>query len=168
MHILLNRPHETWDRLLVLLGEMQVVFQEFLSLLCEEEGLLLRMDRQGIADIMEKKEQGLEEMCRYEQQVMTMLQQLAGPENQEHLGGWLKKLREPQAFKAETIFHELVGLARKIQAQGKRNEAVIRRTQHVVREAIHLIYTGLGTGPVYQGSGALRAPSVLSSVQLQG
>jgi len=165
---LLIRTPEMWDHLLALLEEMQVVFHEFLSLLREEERLLLAMDRSGVADITEKKEQGLEEMCRYEQQVMAVLQQLAGPENQEHLGGWLKKLREPQAFKAETIFHELFGLVRKIQAQGKKNEAVIRRTQHVVREAINLIYTGLGTGPVYQGSGALRAPSVLSSVQLQG
>ena len=41
---MLNRPYETWDHLLGLLGEMQVVFQEFLSLLREEERLLLGMD----------------------------------------------------------------------------------------------------------------------------
>ena len=37
-----------------------MVFQKFLSLLREEERLLLAMDRQGVADITEKKEQVLE------------------------------------------------------------------------------------------------------------
>ena len=165
---MLNRPYETWDHLLGLLGEMQVVFQEFLSLLREEERLLLGMDRQRVADIMEKKEQVLETMCRYEQQVMAVMHQLAGAKNQESLGGWLKKSRQPQASSANTIFHELFGLTLKIQEQGKKNEALIRRTQHVVREAINLIYTGLGTGPVYQGSGALQFSSVPSSVNLHG
>ncbi len=165
---MLNCPYKTWDHLLTLLGEMQGVFQELLSLLPEEERLLLGMDRQGVADITEKKEQVLEAMCRYEQQVMAVMHELAGPKNQESLGGWLKKSRQPQAPLANTIFHELFGLARKIQEQGKKNEALIRRTQHVVREAINLIYTGLGTGPVYQGSGALQFSSVPSSVNIQG
>ena len=165
---MLNCPYKTWDHLLTLLGEMQGVVQELLSLLPEEERLLLGMDRQGVADITEKKEQVLEAMCRYEQQVMAVMHELAGPKNQESLGGWLKKSRQPQAPLANTIFHELFGLARKIQEQGKKNEALIRRTQHVVREAINLIYTGLGTGPVYQGSGALQFSSVPSSVNIQG
>jgi flagellar biosynthesis/type III secretory pathway chaperone len=147
---------------------MQVVFQEFLSLLREEERLLLGMDRPGVANITEKKEQVLEAMCRYEQQVMAVMHQLAGPENRELLGGWLKKSRQSQASSANTIFHELFGLTRKIQEQGKKNEALIRRTQHVVREAINLIYTGLGTGPVYQGSGTLQFSSLPSSVNLHG
>jgi len=165
---LLNRPYETWDHLLGLLGEMQVVFQEFLSLLREEERLLLSMDRQGVADITEKKEQVLEAMCRYEQQVMAVIHQLAGPKNQESLGGWLKTSRQPQASLANAIFHELLGLIRKITEQGKKNQTLIRRTQYVVREAINLIYTGLGTGPVYQGSGVLQFSTVPSSVNLQG
>jgi len=165
---LLNRPYETWGHLLKLLGEMQVVFQEFLSLLREEERLLLGMDRPGVANITEKKEQVLEAMCRYEQQVMAVMHQLGGPKNRELLGGWLKKSRQSQASSANTIFHELFGLTRKIQEQGKKNEALIRRTQHVVREAINLIYTGLGTGPVYQGSGTLQFSSLPSSVNLQG
>ena len=145
-----------------------MVFQEFLSLLREEECLLLAMDRSGVANIMEKKEQVLEGMCRYEQQVMTVMQQLAGPKNQESLGGWLKQSRQPQASTANTIFHESYKLAQKIQAQGKKNEVLIRRTQHVVREAINLIYTGLGAGPVYQGSGTLQFSSVPSSVNIHG
>ena len=165
---MLNPPYETWGHLLKLLGEMQVVFQEFLSLLREEEGLLLGMDRPGVANITEKKEQVLVAMCRYEQQVMAVMHQLAGPENRELLGGWLKKSRQSQASSVNAIFHELFGLTRKIQEQGKKNEALIRRTQHVVREAINLIYTGLGTGPVYQGSGTLQFSSLPSSVNLHG
>ena len=165
---MLNRPHETWDHLIYRLKEMQGVFQEFLFLLREEERLLLRMDRQGIADIAEKKEQVLEGMCRYEQQVMGGLHRLAGPENLEQLGQWLKQSTHPQALLANRIFHELHVLARKIQEQGKKNETVIRRTQHIVREAVNLIYTGLGAGPVYQGTGTLQFSSVPSSVNLQG
>ncbi len=165
---MLNHSPEAWDHFLVLLGKMQGVFHQFLSLLGEEERLLLGMDRQGVADITEKKEQVLEGMCRYEQQVMAMLERLAGQENRDQPGRWLKKSPQPQAKAARTIFHELSGLARKIQEQGKKNEAIVRRTQHVVREAINLIYTGLGTGPVYQGSGALQFSSVPSSVNLQG
>ena len=168
MSVVRSRSHETWDHLLGLLEKMQEVFQEFLSLLAEEERLLVSLDRQGVAEITEKKEQVLEGMCRYEERVMAMLQRLAGPENQEQLGKWLQQAPHPHASVANTIFHELYGLAKNIQEQGKKNEAIVRRTQHVVREAINLIYTGLGTGPVYQGSGALQYSSVPSSVNLQG
>ena len=60
---MLNHSPEAWDHFLVLLGKMQGVFRQFLSLLGEEERLLLGMDRQGVADITEKKEQVLEGMC---------------------------------------------------------------------------------------------------------
>lgn len=163
-----NHSDETWDALLSLLGEMQGVFQDFLSLLCQEERLLLAMDREEVATLTDTKEHVLETMCRYEQQLMGVLQHLAGPEHHHALGGWLKQVRQPQAFKANTTLHELFGLTQKIQAQGRKNEALIRRTQHVVREAINLIYTGLGTGPVYQGSGALQFSTVPSSVNLRG
>ena len=150
------------------LTEMREVFQKFLLLLLEEECVLLRMDRQRVADITEKKEQVFEEMCRYEQQITATLQQLAGLENLECLEGWLIRSSHPQVVSAKKVFQELHGLALKIQEQGRKNGAVIRRTQHVVREAINLIYTGLGTGPVYQGSGALQFSSVPSSVNLHG
>ncbi len=165
---MLNRSHETWDSLLDLIDTLQEIFQEFLALLCEEEQLLLKMDRQQIAGVTERKEQVLDAMCRYEQQVMSVLEDLAGPENLEAIGQWLKNVHEPQAVLVNERLHELMGVAHKIQAQGKKNEAIIRRTQHVVGEAINLIYTGLGNGPVYQGSGTLQAPSVLSSVHLHG
>jgi len=164
----LNHSSETWDHLQVLLAEMQALFQNFLSLLNKEERLLLVMDRQGVADITEKKDQVLDGMQRYEQQVMGVMCQLAGSEHQGHLGGWLRNVPHRHAVSTNTIFHELNGLIQKIQEQGKKNESLIRRTQHVVRGAINLIYAGVGTGPVYQGSGTLRAPSVLSSVQLHG
>ncbi len=164
----MNRPHKTWDHLLVLLGEMRSIFQGFMVLLREEERLLLGMDRKRIADVTEKKEQALDAMCRYEQQVMALLRQLAGSHSQDRLEVWLQKARQPQASSANTMLHELFGLTRTIQTQGKKNAALTRRTQHVVREAINLIYTGLGVGPVYQGSGALHFPAVPSSVHLHG
>ena len=165
---MLNRSHEAWDHLVILLEKMQLVFQEFLSLLREEERSLQSMDRQGIAEITDKKEQVLEEMCRYEQQVMALLLRLAGPENGQQLGQWLKQSPQPQALLVNALLHDIFELAQLIQGQGKQNEAIIRRTQHVVREAINLIYTGLGAGPVYQGSGALQFSSVPGSVNLHG
>lgn len=165
---MLNRGQEPWGHLLVLLGEMHAAFEQFLSFLCDEERLLGAMDRQGVADMADKKEQALAEMSRYEKQVGIVIHQLAGPEHRGKVDAWLKQLRHPQAMKARTIFHELIGLTQKIQAQGRKNEILIRRTQCVVREAISLIYTGLGTGPVYQGSGALQFSSAPSSVSLHG
>ena len=163
-----NRAQTPWDHLLVLLEEMHAAFQQFLSFLCDEERLLVAMDRQGIGDMAEKKEQALAEMSRYEKHVSMMIHQLAGPEYRGQIDTWLKQLRHPQAMKASTLFHALLGLSQKIQAQGRRNEFLIRRAQCVVREAISLIYTGLGTGPVYQGSGALQFSTAPSSVSLHG
>ena len=164
----MNRTHETWDHLLALLGEMRSAFHEFTSLLRDEKRILLGMDRKGIADVTEKKEYALEAMCRYQHQVVAVLQQLAGSEHQGKFGAWLQKSRHPQASSANTILQELGGLIRSIQAQGKHNEACIRRTQHVVQEAIHLMYAGLGTGPVYQGSGTLQYAPVPGSVSFRG
>ncbi len=165
---MLNRAQGPWDHLLVVLGEMHAGFEQFLSFLCAEERLLAAMDRQGVADMADKKEQALAEMSRYEKQVSTAFHQLAGPEHRGQVDAWLKQFRHPQAMKASKIFHGLFGLTRKIQAQGRKNEILIRRTQCVVREAIHLIYSGLGTGPVYQGSGVLQFSTAPSSVSLHG
>ncbi len=163
-----DRALAPWDHLLVLLGEMHAAFEQFLSFLCDEERLLVAMDRQGVGDIAEKKEQALAEMSRYEQQVSMVIQQLAGPEHRGQVDAWLKQSRHSHAMKARTIFHELIGFTQKIQAQGRKNEILIRRMQCVVREAINLIYTGLGTGPVYQGSGALQYSTAPSSMSLHG
>lgn len=151
-----------------MLTEAQSSFQQYFVLLSDEERTLRIMDRQGLADVNSQKELVLDAMCRLEQQVERELQQLAGSDVHESIGSWLKKVRDPQGQAAHAILAELFRLARRIQEQGKKNEALIRRVQHRVREAIHFMYTGLGTGPVYQGSGTLNFPSAPSSVHLQG
>jgi len=163
----MNRSSESWDYLLVLLGEMGVVFQEFMDLLGVEKQKLLSMDRQGVANVTEKKEQVLDRMCRYEQQVTGLLHQLAG-NAQQPLGLWLKGTSEPQASSAHLLLQDLFELTAKIQEKGKENETLTRRTQHVVREAINLVHSSLGSGPVYQGTGTLHFPSVPNSVHLHG
>ena len=165
----MNRSSESWGCLLVLLGEMRVVFQEFLSLLGDEKQKLLAMDREGVAYVTEKKEQVLDRMCRYEQQVTDLLHQLAGNEPQQ-LGLWLKGTSKqgPQESSAKLLLQDLFELTAKIQEKGKENEKLTRRTQHVVREAINLVHTSLGSGPVYQGTGNLHFPSVPNSVHLHG
>jgi hypothetical protein len=165
----MNHPQQaTWERLLAMLGEAQSSFQEYFFLLSHEERTLRIMDRQGLADVNSQKEEVLDVMCRLEQQVEREIQQLAGPAVHEGTWSWLKKSPDPRAQSAHGMLNELLRLAHTIQKQGKKNEALIRRIQHRVGEAIHFMYTGLGRGPVYQGSGTLNFPSVPSSVHLQG
>jgi hypothetical protein len=165
----MNYPQQaTWERLLVILEEAQSSFQQYFSLLSHEEHTLRTMDPKGLTDVNSQKEQVLDAMCRLAQQVERELRWLAGLEAHESIWSWLKKARDPRAQLAHGMLTELLRLARRIQEQGKRNEDFIRRIQHRVREAIHFMYTGVGTGPVYQGSGTLNFPSVPSSVHLQG
>jgi len=165
----MNHPQQaTWEGLLAILAEAQSSFQVYASLLSHEERTLRIMDRQGLTDVNSQKEQVLDVMCRLEQQVESELRQLGGSEVYESIGSWLQKVRDPRAQSAHGMLMELFRLARMIQEQGRKNEDLIRRVQHRVREAIHFMYTGLGTGPVYQGSGTLNFPLLPSSVHLQG
>lgn len=165
----MNHPQSaSWERLLVMLTEAQSLFQRYVGLLAHEERTLRIMDRQGLTEVNNQKEQVLDAMCRLEQQVERELQQLVGSHIHESVRSWLKKAQDPRAQSAHGMLIELLRLARTIQDQGKKNETLIRRIQHSVREAMHFIYTGLGTGPVYQESGTLNFPSVPSSVHLQG
>ena len=152
----------------MLLSEAQSSFQRFIVLLSDEERTLRNMDRQGLTDVNGQKEQVLDVMCRLEQQVESELQQLSGSEVPESMWSWLKNTGDPRAQSAHVMLIELQRLARSIQEQGKQNESLIHRTQQKVREAIHFMYTGWGTGLVYQGSGTVNVPSVPSSVHLQG
>ncbi len=158
----------TWERLLEMLAESQAVFHQFGVLLFQEAHSLRNMDQSKLVEVNSQKEQVLDTMRRLEQQVECELYQLAGAVPQESIWSWLKAVPDPRAQSAQSMLIELLRLARLIQEQGKKNDAVIRPIYHRVREAIHVIYTGLGTGPVYQGSGVLNFPSVPSSVHLQG
>jgi hypothetical protein len=143
-------------------------FQQYLRLLALEERTLRIMDRQGLTEVNSQKEQVLDAMCRLEPQIEREFQQLAGVEGQRSLWSWLSKSHDPRAKSAHGLLTELLGLAGLIQDQGKKNEALICRTQLRVREAIHFMSTKWSPGPLYQGSGSLNFPSVPSSVHLQG
>ncbi|MDH5698459.1 MAG: flagellar protein FlgN [Nitrospirota bacterium] len=165
----MNHPQSaTWERLLEMLAEAQSAFQQYGVLLFQEAHSLRIMDQPNLFEVNGKKEQVLDTMRRLEQQVEHELHQLAGAVVQESIWNWLKSVQDPRAQSAQRMLLELLRLGRLIQEQGRKNEAMIRPIYHRVREAIHVIYTGLGTGPVYQGSGSLNFPSVPSSVHLQG
>lgn len=151
-----------------MLAEAQSAFQQYGILLFQEAHSLRIMDQPNLIEVNSRKEQVLDTMRRLEQQVEGELHQLAGAVAQEAIWSWLNGVQDPRAQSAQGMLMELRRLARLIQEQGKKNEAVIRPIYHRVREAIHVIYTGLGTGPVYQGSGTLNFPSVPGSVHLQG
>jgi hypothetical protein len=165
----MNHPQSaTWERLLKILAEAQSAFQQYGILLFQEAHSLRIMDQPNLIEVNSRKEQVFDTMRRLEQQVEGELHQLAGAVAQEAIWSWLNGVQDPRAQSAQGMLMELRRLARLIQEQGKKNEAVIRPIYHRVREAIHVIYTGLGTGPVYQGSGTLNFPSVPGSVHLQG
>jgi flagellar biosynthesis/type III secretory pathway chaperone len=158
----------TWERLLEILAEAQSVFQEYGVLLCQEAHSLRLMDQVKLVEVNSQKEQVLDTMRRLEQQVERDLHQLAGAGASESIWHWLNAVPDPRAQSAQRRLIELQRLARLIHEQGKKNEALIRPIYHRVHEAIHVMYTALGTGPVYQGSGALNFPSVSGSVYIQG
>ena len=158
----------TWAQILVLGEEAKSVFADYWDLLRQEEHGLRRMNHQEIADLTEKKEYALERMCRYEQQVISAIHTLTGSTGQDRLLDCLDRISDPRAKSVQNLLRELALQANTIQEQGKTNDRLLRRAQHVVGEAINLIYTGLGTGPVYQGSGALSTPSLPSTMHLHG
>lgn len=165
----MNHPQSTtWERLLKALAEAQAAFQQYGVLLFQEAHSLRIMDQPKLVEVNSQKEQVLDTMRRLERQVEDELQQLAGAVAQESIWTWLKAVPDPRAQSAQIMLIDLLRLARLIQEQGKKNEAAIRPIYHRVREAIQVMYTGLGTGPVYQGSGTLHFPLVPSSVHLQG
>ncbi len=157
-----------WDDLCRIFQKTQRVCEEYLSLLEGEEKLVQQMDRTGLSEILGRKEQVLDSLCRYEREVENVLQALVNEQGYSSWADWLEREPSGQADVVQDWLGKLRHLARQIHNQGKTNEIRIRRSQHVVREAVNLIYAGVGSGPVYQGSGTLRTPSVLSSVQLQG
>ncbi|MDT3779507.1 flagellar export chaperone FlgN [Nitrospira sp. MA-1] len=165
----MNHPQSAkWERLLKALAEAQAAFQQYGVLLFQEAHSLRIMDQPKLVEVNSQKEQVLNSMRRLEKQVEGALHQLVGDVAQETIWTWLKANPDPQAQTVQSMLIDLRRLARLIQEQGKKNESAIRPIYHRVCEAIQVMYTGLGTGPVYQGSGTLYFPSVPSSVYLQG
>lgn len=165
----MTQPQQSpWEHLLRMLDEAQSVFQQYLGLLSHEECQLRSVNRQELHEVNARKEHVLDAMCQIEQQVERELYRLAGAEGHDTIGTFLKKSRNPQAQTASALLSGLVNLAGAIQEQGKQNEAMIGRIQQRIREAILFMHTGLGTAPVYQGSGSLHFPPVPGAVHLQG
>ena len=158
----------SWDQLLVMAEKARTVFADYLDLLRQEECVLRRMNRQEMADLTERKGQALDLLCRYEQQVVSEIQVLTGSKGTEGIWLGLQRASDPRALSVQNLLREISLLADHIREQGRTNEGLIRRTQHVVREAINLIYLGMGAVPVYQGSGDLSTPSLPGSMHLHG
>lgn len=157
-----------WSNLVEILNETQQCLRSFSFLLMEEEGALRGMERGALGEIASKKEQVLESLSRYDQQVQSGLEQLSSPLGGDRLFEWLNRAAQPEAAIIYARLGDLRSLAQQVRDQGKKNEALIYRMQAVVGQAIHLIYSGLGKGPVYQSSGGLRFPEAPGSVHIHG
>ncbi len=157
-----------WSTLVTLLKDTQVCLRTFLTLLLNEEDALRAMDRQTLDEITYKKEQILGDLNRYDHQVQTSLGPIfRSTDSLKHLVE-VERVSQPEASTISRQVEELRSLVESIRQQGKKNETLVSRMQHVVGQAIHLIYTGLGRGPVYQSSGGLHFPEAPGSVHISG
>ena len=163
----MNRT-DLWGRLAHTLRSECDAYRHFLQLLKEEAPCLQQLSPQALHDVTSQKTQVLALIQQLDGVRMGLLKRLAGPACKEDLIPWLARSIHPRASEAQAALKELVRFGREAKAHGKRNGALLSHAQYVVREALHVIYTGLGAQPLYGQSGQLSFPSVTGSVSLQG
>ena len=159
---------QPWQQVVALLRDTRGCLQSFLKLLVDEESALKSMDRKILDEITHQKEQILESLRQYDQKVHNSLGWEIGALNPGSLEQELQQAPQQDRTVIRQLVRDLQALVQSIRDQGKRNEGLIQRMQHVVGQAIHLIYSGLGRGPVYQASGGLNFPDPLGTVHISG
>lgn len=157
-----------WEALQQLFRRLLNSLEEFSELLAEEEAVMTRLDREKMMVLVEQKAGVLEAVQRCEQQMVAVLR----PWVPTGLSGdcW-NVIKQSPEFSRVLQLPEFKAIQRetaRIREQGQKNVVLIRRGQYVVREAMSLVYAGLGQGPVYQGTGTLRVQPVPCSVNLHG
>ena len=163
------KPHSIpWKSLRQLMQHVQDSLKTFAQLLVEEEAVMKRLDRDQMAAVVEQKAQALEGFHRHEQELVAVLRPWVPTGSIADCWHTMAHAPEFKALAQHPLFNMIVITAQRIRDQGQRNAAVIRRGQYVVQEAIHLMYEGLGQGPVYQGTGTFRTQPAPSSVNLRG
>lgn len=148
--------------------QLQLFLEEFFKLLVQEEVVMKRLNRENMSAVVEHKETVLEKIQRSEQQLIAVLRPWISRESaadcwkvitQDSRFADVRQLPAFQAIQRETA---------RIRVQSQKNSVLVRRGQYVVREALNLIQTSLGQGPVYQGTGTLQIQPAPYSVNLRG
>ncbi len=159
---------QPWQQVVALLKDTRRCLQSFLTLLIDEESALKAMDRKILDDITDQKEQILESLRQYDQSVHDSLGWEMGFVSQGSLERELQQAPPQDRTVIRQLVRDLHDLVQRVREQGKRNEGLIQRMQHVVGQAIHLMYSGLGRVPVYQATGGLHFPDPPGTVHISG
>ena len=164
----MNTASLPWQSLRPVLRQLHDALNALAQLLVEEETVMKRLDRGRMTLLVEQKSQVLESVQRYEQELVAVLRPWVPTGSLAECWALIRSAPECQALALDPLFKMITVTAQHIREQGGRNAALIRRGQYVVQEALNLVHVGLGQGPVYQGSGTLRAHPVSCSVNLHG
>ena len=163
------KPHSIpWVALQQVFQQLQVSLEEFSSLLEQEEAVMKRLDRENMMALVDHKATVLENIQRSEQQLVAVLRPWAPTESSVNC--WNVITQDPQFSRVFQlpVFKAIQRETARIREQGQKNAVLVRRGQYVVREALNLVYAGVGQGPVYQGTGTLRVQPAPCSVNLRG
>ena len=130
---------------------------------------MLKVNRDQLREITQQKEQILSSIRQLEQARLSRLNDLIGDQALDALTDWLRRHQVPESKKVQAALNRLVSISElKVKQQSEKNATLIFRGLYVVREALSLMYTGLGTQPVYGDSGQLTFPSVATSLNFKG
>ena len=157
-----------WEQLGSALQNERDAYRQLFALLSEELPAIKKMNPHSLADLNQQKESILQLIAQCEQERSALLRKMADPSFQGNLLGWLWNSTSPQAALVKPVLRELVFIGKQVKTIGENNSGLTVRALHVVREAIGMIHSGLGSQPVYGESGQLRFPSMATSLNLQG
>ena len=157
-----------WEQLRSALQKERDAYHQLFALLSEEFPAIKNMNPHGLADLNHQKESTLQIISQCEQERSALLSKLVDPSFKGNLLEWLWHSSAPQAAVVKPMLRDLVSIGKQVKKIGENNSGLTVRALHVVREAIGMIHSGLGSQPVYGESGQLRFPSMATTLNLQG
>ena len=155
----MNQP-ASWEALIHTLRSEREAYHDLSVLLIEELPFLKSMDHQRLLEVNSRKETVLDSIRRLEQERLACLKEFAGCRSLDDFAKWLASADFSHVREVQAALNELVNMAKRVKQQSEENAALTFRALYIVREALSLIYSGLGTQPVYGDSGQLTFPSV--------
>jgi flagellar biosynthesis/type III secretory pathway chaperone len=157
-----------WNQIAPLLNKMTGFLEELRGILSEEESALKTLDREKIENLLIRKDQVLNVLSELEGKAMAMVKPWMGTQDS---GNWwllIRQGRKDPNPEWEALCEDIERIAGRIQSQGRKNEALIRRGRQMVGEAVRLMLSGLGQVPVYEKRGTWRTRDTHGTVSLHG
>ena len=162
---------ESWEDLLSLLRAERTTYQHLSTLLAQELDALKTISDQSLLSLAEKKKVVLEDLRFLDQRRNLLITRLIGPPPSQNPSQWLQHVSQipaPWGSRISLEFKGVISVAKKVANQGRQNAELTHRGVSMVREALRLIHSGGEIEPTYQGTGALRLPSLTSSLSVRG